>query len=136
MFVEARVLGRSDAGIEPRQVDFAPSGAVPLRELIAHAVRHEVGAFTERERQRRFVRVLTARQIDDGVRAGKIDPDSHTPSEPVDADAAVATAVEAFGDGFYFVFVDGRQRDDLDELVEVTETTTVRFVRLVPLAGG
>jgi hypothetical protein len=136
MFVEAQVVGRPGAGVEPREIDYAPGARVPLRVLIAHVVRAEVNAFADRERERRFVRVLSREEIDRGARAGRVDPGGRPAGPSVDPDAAVRVAVEAFEDGLYFVFVDDRQVEELEELVEVGPTTRVRFVRLMALAGG
>jgi len=46
------------------------------------------------------------------------------------------TAVKAFAKNGFFVNVDGRQVDSLDEDVTITADTDVSFVRLVPLVGG
>lgn len=136
MFVEAKVLGRRGSGIEPREIAYAPSAPVSVRELIDHVVRDEVAAFADRERQRRFIHVLTASQIDAGVSAGKVDPGGRSAEAPVAPGRAVATALQAFEDGLFYVFVDGKQREELDDLVEVSSQTMLRFVRLAPLAGG
>lgn len=45
-------------------------------------------------------------------------------------------AVKAFAKNGYFVIVDGRQVESLDETVTITADTEVSFVRLVPLVGG
>lgn len=45
-------------------------------------------------------------------------------------------AVKAFAKNGYFVIVDGRQVESLDETVKIKADTEVSFVRLVPLVGG
>jgi hypothetical protein len=45
-------------------------GGLTLRELIAHVVRHEVAAFRKRQEARKFLRVLSERQIEAGVERG------------------------------------------------------------------
>lgn len=136
MLVDAKIVGRPGFGIEPRETAYAPTGPVTLRSLITHVVREEVGAFAERERRQRFVRVLSPDDIDRGVEIGKVHPGGRPASDEVDPDGAVRTALEAFEDGLYFVFVDDRQVETLDEPVAVNPATHVRFLRLVPLAGG
>lgn len=45
-------------------------------------------------------------------------------------------AVDAFQRNGYFILVDDRQAESLDEVITVTPTTQVSFVKLVPLVGG
>jgi hypothetical protein len=136
MQVEVRVVGRRGPGIEPRELAAPEERSLSLRDLLAHVVRGEVAAFGDRQELRRFVRVLSPDEIAAGAAAGKVDSGCRAPTGPVDVEAAVATAIEAFADGLYLVLLDDDQVDDLDALVEVTPATRVRFVRLTALAGG
>lgn len=128
MLVEARVLGRSRAVVEPHEFAYESPEPVPLRQLIADVVRGEVGSVLDRDRLRKFLRVLAANHADqsdaalDGVRGG------------MDVDEVVRSALEGFAHGFYYVFIGEKQYEDLDQPVRIEETTRVRFVRLVPLA--
>ncbi|MGH2705242.1 MAG: hypothetical protein ACRDJ4_09130 [Actinomycetota bacterium] len=45
-------------------------------------------------------------------------------------------AERAFGHNGFFVLVDGRQMEDVDDPVTFTTDSEVAFVRLVPLVGG
>jgi hypothetical protein len=99
-------------------------------------VRHEVGAFRGRENARRFVRVLSDREIDDGAARGKIDSGGRSPTGEVDDDAAVGAALQGFEDGLYLVIVDGVEQRDLDRQVFVNSETRIVFLRLTFLAGA
>lgn len=136
MRVEATVVGRAGAAIEPRSMELDWAAPAPLRDLIADVVRDEVRDYNARERRQRLIRVLTPDEIARGAAAGKIDSGGRETTGPAAAEEAVATALEAFADGLYFVFVDGVQVEHLDEPVTVAPDTRVRFVRLVALAGG
>jgi hypothetical protein len=159
MRVEVRVLGDRAGSLESRTIPDLPRGAagpgpavdgatvdpvpdtvrrttVPLRELLEHVVRAEVTAFDDRERQRRFVRVLTDDQLATEAATGRIALGGRTRSAPVDADQAVTNAMQAFADGLYLAVVDGEQVASLDDDVPVGSDTLVRFVRLTALAGG
>jgi hypothetical protein len=109
---------------------------VTLRELIGHVVRAEVAAFKERQADRRLLKALTARQIEDGLAAGKVQAGGSTLDQAVDAEKAVATAVEAFADGLFLVVVDGAEVKDLDGTVPLTASSRLTFIRLTMLAGG
>lgn len=137
MLVEARVVGQRGSTIEPRPIEDVPVGPeVPLRALIAHIVRAEVAAYDARDGERRLVRVLSFNEIAAGAVAGRIDSGGHERRARADADTAVATALEAFDDGLYLVFVDGQQVEDLDTRVLTGPDTRIRFLRLTALAGG
>jgi hypothetical protein len=113
-----------------------PPSAVVLQELISRVVLDEVTAFQKRQTERRFVHLLTATEIDLGVERGKVDMGGRDLNQQVDPQAAVDTALQAFLDGLYFVFVDGEQVLGLDDPVRLDPGSTVSFVRLVALAGG
>ncbi|NLE38775.1 MAG: hypothetical protein GX621_12190 [Pirellulaceae bacterium] len=100
-------------------------------------VRQEVAAFQKRQRDRLALRVLTARQISDGVERGKVESGgSEIQPQDVDPDAAVGTAIQAFEDGLYFVVIDERQAEDLDRQIFLQPDSQITFIRLTLLAGG
>ena len=137
VIVEAKVLGQRRP-VMPDWMLTLPSTAEPLtlRDIITAAVSAEAQAFQERQQERRLMRVLTSRQIAVGAAAGKVDPAQHDLKQDVDPEVAVRTAVQAFTDGLYFVFVDGKQQTALDAGVSLGQDSRVSFVRLVALAGG
>ena len=45
-------------------------------------------------------------------------------------------ALEAFHRNGFFILVDDRQVESLDETIKISPTTQVSFVKLVPLVGG
>lgn len=128
MLVEARVLGRPRAVVEPHEFAYEPSHPVPLRQLITDILRGEAGTGLDPDWSWRFLRVLAANQVE-SLRTANV-----APSGGVDVDAVVGAALEGFDHGYYYVFIGGDQVEDLDQLVRIEPTTRVRFVRLVPLA--
>ena len=142
MFVETRVLGKRARPLDGWAIPLPPDArdshgdGLTLRELIARVVRCEVSAFEKRERARKFLRVLSDREIDEGAAKGKIDSGGRAPTGPVDVDAAVATALQGFEDGLYLVVLDGEEQRDLDKQVYISEQTRMVFLRLTFLAGA
>lgn len=136
--VEARILGQRKSLVPewrlPLPADLGEHAT--LRDLITRIVRGEVEAFNQRQEQRRMIQVLTPQLILEGVLRGKIDLGGHTEAEPAEVEAAIATALQAFEDGFYFVFVDDVQYTKLDEAVPLRADSRMLFLRLVALAGG
>ena len=136
MRIEAKIAGQRRELFTPYELEWPVAKALTLSELIDAVVRHEVDAFRTRQQERQLDRVLTNAQIAEGARLGKVGPEGRATPAQVDADQAVATALEAFTDGLYFVFVDGNQIEDVDTTVHVVPTSTLLFVRLTPLVGG
>ena len=142
MFVETRVLGRKSSSLDGWSISLPPpepgdgEGGITLRELIARVVRAEVAEFERRERARRFVRVLSDREIADGAARGRVDPGGREPTGRVDLDAAVGAALQGFEDGLYLVVLDGAEQRDLERQVYVTDDSRMVFLRLTFLAGA
>lgn len=118
--------------------DGADAGIVRLRDLLAHIVRQEVHAFQRRQQEQRVIRILSPDQIQQAATTGKIAMGGvdESASQSVDEETAVATALQAFTDGLYFVFLDHQQQQDLDAEVRPRPESALTFIRLVALAGG
>ncbi|MDB5310432.1 MAG: hypothetical protein JWO38_4634 [Gemmataceae bacterium] len=138
--ISAQAIGRRkpicDDFAVPPPAAVTAGGPVTLRELIGHVVRAEVDAFKTRQAGRRLVNALTAKQIDEGLAAGKVSAGGSELDQKVDPDQAVATALEAFADGLFLVVVDDAEVKDLAAVVPLTADSKLTFVRLTLLAGG
>ena len=136
MRIEAKLAGQRRELFQPREWEWPDAREMKLGELISEVVREEVRQFRDRQAENRLLRVLTPVQIAEGVERGKVTSGGSDLAQPVDVEAAIATALEAFSDGFYFVFVDDQQIEDLERRITVAPTSTLLFIRLMPLAGG
>lgn len=58
------------------------------------------------------------------------------PANEVDYEQELMRALAAFGENRYFVLLDDRQVEDLDEPVSLRDAAIVTFVRLIPIVGG
>lgn len=139
--IQGKALGRRRPLFEdfsaPPPEDLADDGSTTLRDLIECIVRHEVNAFRDRQKERQFIRALTARDIEKGVEAGKVEAGgSDVEPQQVDEDEAVATALQAFEDGLYLAVIDGQDHRQLDDQVFLRPDSQLTFVRLTLLAGG
>jgi hypothetical protein len=138
--ISGKALGRKkplfDDYSVPPPADLSPGEAITLRQLISHVVRAEVTAFKERQAERRLLKALSAREIAEGLASGKVDSGGSDLNQPVDPEQAVATAIEAFGDGLYLVVVDGQEVKSLDAPITLSESSQLTFIRLTMLAGG
>ena len=142
MFIETRTLGRKARPLDGWAIPDPPVGrdgdgdSLTLRALITRVVRSEVAAFDRRERARRFVRVLSDTEIDEGAARGRVDPGGRPMTGPVDVDQAVGAALQGFEDGLYLVILDGNEQRDLDREVFISPDSKLVFLRLTFLAGA
>lgn len=134
--VQAKALGRKKPLFEDFSVVAPTTGDLTLRSLIEHVVRREVEAFENRQAERRLTRVLTAKQIDEGLAQGKVESGGREIEQKVDLEASIAAAIEAFQDGLYLVVLDEAEIKEIDAPLTLLETSRLTFVRLSLLAGG
>jgi hypothetical protein len=139
--IAGKALGRQKPLFADFSIAFPPElheggDRLTLRDLIARIVRAEVEAFRTRQAERKLVRALTARQIEEGAEQGKIDMGGRDLNQKVDDDSAVGAALDAFADGLYLVVLDDAEQKDLDGEVFLRPDSRVTFVRLTLLVGG
>jgi hypothetical protein len=56
--------------------------------------------------------------------------------QPLDLEAEVQKAQQAFANGRFLILVDGNRYARLDEPVMLTPQSAAKFIRLMPLTGG
>ena len=135
--VSGKVMGKTQPIFTDWQLPLPkPDSIITLRDLLTHIVRAEVGGFETRQRQRRLMQVLSPAQIRAGIQQGKVDLGGSDLEQEVDSQGAIETALQAFADGLYFVFLDEQQQESLETPVQLQPTSQLLFLRLVPLVGG
>jgi hypothetical protein len=134
--VQAKVTGhRRRSGADHELTLPLEAGPVSARQLIEAAVTAEVAAYEQRADEATLVRLLTERDLAEDLARGAVRMgDIERPPE-VNVTDAVATALLAFDDGIFKVFV-GEQELDGSSQIDVFDGADLLFLRLVPLAGG
>jgi len=101
-----------------------------VRELIAQRVRQEVTAYNQRQSGifHGLVQPTASERALNGFRLRAF--------QPIDAEQQLYKALEGFQQNGYFVLVNDRQVESLDEEVWVGTGTTASFIKLTPLVGG
>ena len=134
MIVEGKVVGsRAAFDSVPLHVHRSPA---TLRTLLEDLVRQEVERFNDRQEHQTLLHVLSERQLADAAVRGKVMSGGREEAQRANVDEAIHVALRAFRDGLYFVFLDERQLEDLDEDLTITNASTLLLLRLTPLAGG
>jgi hypothetical protein len=103
---------------------------VTVRELIRSRVYQEVQDYNRRKPEtfRGLVRPTDAEETLNGFRVRN--------HRQLDWKQQFEKACDAFERNGFFVLVNDRQPDSLDEELTIDPTKTVTFVKLVPLVGG
>lgn len=102
---------------------------ITVAELIERRVRTEIASLRDHVEPRSFLVELEANELLlNGIPKSK--------NKPVDPGKAVARALEQFRRSAYFVIVDGKPVEGLDDVVQLKHQMEVEFFRLVPLVGG
>ena len=124
---------RDQAGLRGEPVSTTLDGVserTTLRDLILTRVRDEVARYNAGPTDvfHGLVMPDDARTLDRGYLMPR--------RRSIDWTRQADAAIEAFGRNGFFVLVDDRQVADLDEDLKLHADSDIRFVRLVPLAGG
>src|SRR6185503_8000678 len=109
------------------------SERITVRDLIRERVYQEVSEYNFRSRReggffRGLVQPTDAERTLNGFKVPK--------HRDIDWEAQFARAVDAFGRNGFFILVDDRQAETLDEPITIGSGTHVSFVKLTPLVGG
>jgi hypothetical protein len=106
------------------------SERVTVRELIERRVRGEVQKHNQAPAEifHGLVQPTDAEQTLNGYRLPR--------RKLLDPDVQCRLAVEAFTAGRFFVLVDDRQVEGLDEAITIGRESEVGFFKLLPLVGG
>jgi hypothetical protein len=129
--VDVTIADATAPGLEmARRLLAGVPSPVTLRELIRFRVREEVARYNANPAPR-FNGLVQPVDAEASLNGYEL-----TRPRRLDWEKQAATALEAFERNGFFVFVDDRQVDDLDEELTLADTEVVSFVRLVPLVGG
>lgn len=103
---------------------------ITLRELIHRRIREEVEEFN-RNQSDVFAGLMQPTDTERVLNGYRLKS-----RRPLNWENQYAKALEAFGQNGFFVIIDGKQIEELDEPITLRETSEVHFLKLVPLVGG
>lgn len=106
------------------------SEVVTIKDIIQARVEKEVSDYnrTQPEYYRGLIQPTDAEKTLNGFKLKT--------RKPIDAEKQVYIALDAFKKNGYFVLVDNKQVESLEQVVTLSSTSTVKFVKLTPLVGG
>lgn len=133
--VEVKQLGARGKKVVP--VPFEIEGVpATVGELIAATVRKCVEEFNERVRRGETVQTpLSEREISDMAGIGRITFGICNGNKEQDVGKAVDNALQAFRDGLFCLFINGKQETEEDSEVKLEEDDVLTYIRLTMLSG-
>src|SRR5882762_1278747 len=107
-----------------------PGETVSVRDLIEARIRQEVADYNDRlpDYYMGIVQPADAEKALNGFRMKD--------RKKIDAEKQVYIALDAFQNNAYFILVDNKQVESLEQQVQISSNTRVSFVKLTPLVGG
>jgi hypothetical protein len=103
---------------------------ITVKELIEARVIKEVKDFNEQQPEyfQGLVQPTRAEQTLNGYRLRE--------RKKIDSEKQVYIALDAFQKNGYFVLIDDKQADSLEQEVLLTASSSINFLKLTPLVGG
>ncbi|SHK41131.1 hypothetical protein SAMN04488007_2999 [Maribacter aquivivus] len=102
-----------------------------VKELISARVESEVETYNKNlpEYFKGLIQPSEAEKTLNGFRLKKRD-------KQIDMEKQILVALDAFQKNGYFILIDNKQAEDLEQEVLVSKTTEIAFVKLTQLVGG
>jgi hypothetical protein len=117
-----------------RPLEF-PTERITVRDLIRERVYQEVQDFN-RDQGERVFRGLVQPSGAERVPNGKQTEFRLKEHRQIEWKPQLDKAIDAFGRNGFFILIDDRQAESLDQEFVIGRGTVVSFVRLTPLVGG
>jgi len=107
------------------------SERVSVRDLITQRIRDEVARFNQQKKQTFFSGLVQPSDTEKTLNGYKMKK-----PKLIDENKQLELALAAFGSNGFFLLVDDKQVEELDEVLTLHEHSTISFIKLVPLVGG
>ena len=136
--ISVKILGKKRPILDnlPIQLPYDFNSNATLYQLIEIIVLQQVADFNYKREGDNLLPYLSQSQMLALKETGKIGFGDVYNTKTVEVEKAVIDAVQAFEDGLYFVFVDDKKIEKLDDNLDLKADSKVFFLRLVALTGG
>lgn len=106
-----------------------------LRELIIEVVTHHVREYNERTEESQLIAFLTEEEINNRGIEGKVGFGSKYDDKQANEQESIQTALLAFEDGLYRVFIREEEVSDLSSRIDIQDGDDIAFIKFTMLAG-
>jgi hypothetical protein len=111
------------------------SAPTTLRELITEIVAHHVREYNERAEESQLIAFLTEEEISTKATQGKVGFGSKYDDRQANEEASIQTALLAFEDGLYRVFLREEEVSELSSKIDIQDGDDITFIKFTMLAG-
>jgi len=133
-----KMLGKKHPVLE--SISFPLSNQFPdnptLHDLLTELVTQQVEQFNVSRTEENLLPYLSESDISEQADRGKIGFGAVYNDKTVLLADALKTALQAFEDGLYFVFIDRVKIEKLDDKIDLNEKSELMLLRLTALVGG
>lgn len=132
--VNVKQIGKRKSVVDhmPFQYETVPK---TVRELITETVKICLDAYKKRVEARDGMKVLAQDEIKGMAEIGKIAFGISYGEKVPEEQEAIDTAITAFEDGLYRIFINEEELSELQQSIVLNEDTELTFIRLTMLAG-
>ncbi|MGQ3481661.1 hypothetical protein [Paenibacillus sp. TY11] len=135
LFVTVKSLGKRKPALARQEMELS-SAPETLRDLITATVALNVQKLREKQESVALIPFLTGEEVQAQGETGKVGFGSIYNDAVSDIKDAVNTAMQAFEDGLYRVFVCDEETIELDAPLSLKDEDEIVFIRFTMLAGG
>lgn len=134
IYLSVKQAGKRKEFIKKQQIELTPTPTT-LRELLTQLVRLQVEAYNRKETDDRLLQALLPEDLDTLAETGKIAFGQRQDDRQADAEQAISTALLAYQDGLFRVFLNDEELTEPDTALELPEGAVLTLIRFTMLAG-
>jgi hypothetical protein len=134
VFVSVKQAGKRKEFIKKEELALNEVPAT-LRELIKEIIHQNVDRYNSRPLDSQLIHYLSFEEIENQVSTGKVGFGHRVNEQQADATIAVETAMLAFTDGLFRVFIGDVEIEGLDAPLAINEGDVLTFIRFTMLSG-
>ncbi|WP_342433267.1 hypothetical protein [Neobacillus sp. FSL H8-0543] len=134
VFVSVKQAGKRKEFIKEEELVLNGNPST-LRELITEIIHKNVESYNSRPLDSKLVHYLSFDEIESQVSTGKVGFGYRVNEQQADAEKAIETAMLAFTDGLYRVFIGDEESESLDAPLAIKEGDVLTFIRFTMLSG-
>ncbi|MCH1624554.1 hypothetical protein [Fredinandcohnia quinoae] len=134
VYVSVKQAGKRRAFLTKEELELK-NQPTSLRALITEVISMKVEEYNDKALDSPLVQYLSFDEIETEIQTGKVGFGYRTNEQKADVEKAIETAILAYTDGLYRVFVEDKEIEKLDEPLTIQEGDILTFIRFTMLSG-
>lgn len=134
VWITVKSLGKRKPALAKQAAEL-PETTDTLRQLIKNMVAQQLKALQDKKNEAEWLAYLMPEDIQEQGEAGKVGFGAIYNEGAPDIEGAMDTAITAYEDGLFKVFLNDEELQGLDEPLIIQEDDNVLFIRFTMLAG-